>query len=130
MTRVFYKEAIAAIVVFDISRNQTLESAKTWKKDIDDKVTLPNGELIPTFLLCNKCDLEREVQSEKLTKFCYDNGFIGWFATSAKDGIGIEDSKMNLVQLIMTIPYEAQVPEDTIVIDEDKSRFSLRPSCC
>ena len=41
----YYKHAVAAIVVFDITRD-TLENAKKWKADVDDKVFLRNGDHI------------------------------------------------------------------------------------
>lgn len=57
MTRVYYKEALGAIVVYDITRPQTFEGVKRWKKDIDAKVALPDawgGGQIPVILLANK----------------------------------------------------------------------------
>jgi GTPase SAR1 family protein len=51
---VYYKDASAAIVVFDLSRQATLESVLKWKSDIDEKVRLKNGASIPTILLANK----------------------------------------------------------------------------
>lgn len=38
MTRVYYKEAVGAFVVFDVTRFQTYEAASKWKSDIDSKV--------------------------------------------------------------------------------------------
>lgn len=54
MTRVYYKEASAAIVVFDVTRPSTLETVGKWKKDIDEKVSLGDGSKIPVLLLANK----------------------------------------------------------------------------
>lgn len=57
MTRVYYKEALGAIVVYDITRPQTFEGVTRWKKDIDAKVALPDawgGGQIPVILLANK----------------------------------------------------------------------------
>lgn len=57
MTRVYYKEALGAIVVYDITRPQTFEGVTKWKKDIDAKVALPDawgGGQIPVILLANK----------------------------------------------------------------------------
>jgi GTPase SAR1 family protein len=43
--------------VFDLSRTETFQSVLKWKREIDSKVTLPNGRPLPVFLLANKCDL-------------------------------------------------------------------------
>lgn len=54
MTRVYYKEAVGAFVVFDVTRAATLEAVHKWKVDLDSKVVLPDGRAIPTVLLANK----------------------------------------------------------------------------
>lgn len=54
MTRVYYKEAVGAFIVFDVTRAQTFDCITKWKNDLDSKVTLPNGSPIPTVLLANK----------------------------------------------------------------------------
>ena len=38
MTRVYYKEAVAAFIVFDVTRVSTFEAVAKWKADIDSKV--------------------------------------------------------------------------------------------
>ena len=53
----YYKHAVAAIVVIDITKKQTLINAKKWKNDVDDKVFLRDGDNIPVVLFANKvCD--------------------------------------------------------------------------
>jgi Ras-related protein Rab-32 len=38
MTRVYYREAVGAFVVFDVTRVATFEAVQKWKNDIDSKV--------------------------------------------------------------------------------------------
>jgi len=57
MTRVYYKEAVGAFVVFDVTSKTTFDLVSFWKEDIDQKVTLPDGSRLPCVLLANKCDL-------------------------------------------------------------------------
>jgi GTPase SAR1 family protein len=40
MTRVYYKEAVGAFIVFDVTRVSTFEAVQKWKHDIDSKVRL------------------------------------------------------------------------------------------
>lgn len=57
MTRVYYKEALGAFVVYDVTRPQTFEGVRKWKADLDSKVSLPEawgGGHIPVVLLANK----------------------------------------------------------------------------
>ena len=53
-TQVYYKEAVGAFVVFDVTRLSTFEAVQMWKADLDNKVLLPNGKPIPAILLANK----------------------------------------------------------------------------
>ena len=54
MTRVYYKEAVGAFIVFDVTRVSTFEAVAKWKHDLDSKVQLANGTNIPVVLLANK----------------------------------------------------------------------------
>ncbi|KAK1338089.1 hypothetical protein QTO34_001199 [Cnephaeus nilssonii] len=104
MTRVYYKEAVGAFVVFDISRGSTFEAVLKWKSDLDSKVHLPNGGPIPAVLLANKCDQKKEggQSPAQMDQFCKEHGFTGWFETSAKDNINIEEAARFLVENILT----------------------------
>ena len=74
MTRVYYKEAHGAFIVFDVTRDETFDLAQRWKKDIDNKVTLPNGDPIPVVLLANKCDMAGlSRNADELTRYCKEN---------------------------------------------------------
>lgn len=53
----YYKEAVAALVVYDITRPNTFEAVPKWKADLDTKVSLPDGQPIPVVLLANKVPL-------------------------------------------------------------------------
>jgi Ras-related protein Rab-32 len=76
MTRVYYKEAVGAMIVYDVTREKTFQAVTKWKADIDE-----NLSDIPVVLLANKCDLlekEEDLDKDMLDKFCKENGFIGW----------------------------------------------------
>lgn len=57
MTRVYYKEAVGAFIVFDVTRSATFDAVVKWKQDLDSKVQLPNGSPIPCILLANKVNI-------------------------------------------------------------------------
>jgi len=38
MTRVYYREAVGALVVFDMTRLSTFQAVLKWKGDLDSKV--------------------------------------------------------------------------------------------
>ena len=105
MTHVYYQEAVGSLLVFDIMRKQTLEFAKEWKKDIDSKVFTSEDKPIPCLLIGNKIDLAEDgkwdMSAEQMQQFCEENGFIGYFETSAKTGQNIEEANKALVKYII-----------------------------
>ena len=54
MTRVYYKDAHACIIMFDLTQQSTFQNAVKWKKDLDTKCSLADGSPIPCLLLANK----------------------------------------------------------------------------
>eukprot|EP00938_MAST-03A_sp_MAST-3A-sp1_P006084 g6084.t1 len=105
IARVYYKDAKGALLLYDITRKDSYDNTLLWKKEIDEKVRLPDGSRLPVLLVGNKSDLEerRQVPDDKdrLNEFVQENGFIGWFETSAKEGTLIHDAARFLVEDIL-----------------------------
>jgi small GTP-binding protein len=147
LTRNYYKDAVGAFVLVDVSRfPSTMEGAKKWKKDIDDKVTfMGTDDYIPAILIASKCDMinheeedehernEWENTKEKLDKMVEDHGFIGWVETSARDNINIEKAAKTLLTEILkrdTILNKAKEPTPNIDHDILKARGPTSGGCC
>lgn len=121
MTSVYYKYAIAAIIVFDLSRPATFDAITKWRDDVNSKVMLANNEPIPTLLLANKCDIPGVVvDKEMLDKFVQDNNFVGWFETSAQRNVNIDEAMKFLIAKVLEVAKTNNVtrPEDTITLGE------------
>ncbi|XP_065366920.1 mucin-2 isoform X1 [Calliphora vicina] len=104
MTRVYYKEAVGAFIVFDVTRSGTFDCVSKWKEDLDSKVQLPDGSPIPCILLANKCDQDKQgvvTNTEKMDEYVKEHGFAGWFETSAKENINIDEAARALVNKIL-----------------------------
>lgn len=101
IARAYYKEAYGAILVYDVGRSSSFETVPRWKGEIDDKVRLPDGSRLPVVLLANKCDLDVSIDKEALNWFCDRHGFVGWFETSAKLNINIEEASHFLVEKVL-----------------------------
>eukprot|EP00030_Apusomonadida_sp_AF-17_P002068 a242_864.p1 GENE.a242_864~~a242_864.p1 ORF type:complete len:231 (-),score=100.22 a242_864:154-807(-) len=106
MTRVYYKEALGAFVVFDCNAIKSFEAVERWKHDIDEKVKLADGGRIPVVLLANKCDMLEDLSQfhktkEEMDAFCEEHGFHSWFFTSAKNNMNIEDAAASLVTKVL-----------------------------
>ncbi|KAG5678566.1 hypothetical protein PVAND_008229 [Polypedilum vanderplanki] len=136
MTRVYYKEAVGAFIVFDVTRTPTFDAVNKWKKDLDSKVQLPDGSPIPCILLANKCDQQKQglvTMPQKMDEYCRQNGFAGWFETSAKDNTNIEESAKALVSKILLndkLIHNDMLDGDRLVLDtEDVDKPKKFCSC-
>ncbi|KAE8601652.1 hypothetical protein XENTR_v10013746 [Xenopus tropicalis] len=136
MTRVYYKEAVGAFVVFDVTRGSTFEAITKWKSDLDSKVFLPSGGPIPAVLLANKCDQKKEnsLQSpHQMDNFCKENGFAAWFETSAKDNMNIDEAARCLVENILANAKNFPVEENddgSIRVDQEAMPAESKFQCC
>ncbi|EEC01629.1 GTP-binding protein RAB-32, putative [Ixodes scapularis] len=116
MTRVYYKEAVGAFIVFDVTRSQTFEAVKKWKMDLDSKVQQPEGNSIPCVLLGNKCDMSKEGivnSSSAMNEFCKENNFAGWFLTSAKENLNIDEAARFLISQILRTQKAVNMDDST-----------------
>eukprot|EP01088_Endostelium_zonatum_P012733 TRINITY_DN26_c0_g1_i1.p1 TRINITY_DN26_c0_g1~~TRINITY_DN26_c0_g1_i1.p1 ORF type:complete len:225 (+),score=65.24 TRINITY_DN26_c0_g1_i1:62-736(+) len=122
MTRVYYKEAVGAFIVFDVTRVNTFEAVQKWKSDIDAKITLgPDGKPIPVVLLANKCDLARDGftrNTAQMDKYCEELGFAGWFETSAQDNVRIDTAAKFLVGQMLA--NEKAIPKNVDSKEQNK----------
>lgn len=138
LTRVYYKDASACVIMFDVTQRKTFNNVMNWKNDVEKKVALSNGSPVPCLLLANKIDLPSpNVKEEEIKALCNNNSFIGWNKISVKDNTNIEQSMNFLVEemLVQTsMARELSYPEGRL--DSD-GRILLQPennksriSCC
>ena len=108
MASLYYKDAVAALLVYDVSNSETLESLDYWVKELSDNIDNTN------FIISvagNKCDLPNEKRILTLNdgkKFCKDNNIPVFSETSAKTGVGVKELFTSLAQKV----YEAQRNEE------------------
>lgn len=114
LAKVYYEEAVGALVVHDTTQPGSFEATLKWKNEIDHKVGLLGGASIPCVLLCSKCDVPTEIQwsQAEMNKFCKDNGFLTWFETSAKDGTNIDTACEFLIHKILDLSKATQLGEE------------------
>lgn len=101
MTNLYYRDAQVAILTYDVTNDQSLESLNYWLKELNDKVDQDNMLL---FLAGNKTDVdasEKRVPTAKGKQFAEENNMT-FFETSAKSGAGVKE----LFQCIATKEYE------------------------
>ena len=91
--KAYFKGALGALVIYDVTRPETLENAEKWCNYIWEN-TLYHDK-IPIVLIGNKIDLRQEtngvLQKEDGQKMA-EKLNIGFIETSAKTGENIEDA--------------------------------------
>ena len=84
MTKIYCRDAEAALCVFDLTDRNSLDRCAEWKAKISEN--LNTDAIIPYLLVGNKCDLENSISDEMLNSFAEEHGFIRGVKASAKTG--------------------------------------------
>ena len=95
----FVDGSVAAFILFDLSRFNTLESAEEWIKKLDE-----NGKIL-AFLLGTKCDIinfhECKVFDEYVSGIINKyNNIIGYLKISSKTGYNVKEAFNSLLKII------------------------------
>merc|ERR1711991_886219 len=133
MTRVYYRDADAAVVMFDLTAQRTFDAIAKWKADVDDKVLLASGEPVPCLLLGNKSDLPgRAVADADVEAFCRQAGFMGYHAVSAKTAEHVDDAMMHLLRYMLSTSPAPERPEeaDSFRLGDDDGPQEKGSKCC
>ncbi|KAJ8975462.1 hypothetical protein NQ317_000893 [Molorchus minor] len=134
LTGVFYRHAVAAAIVFDLTRPETFSSIEKWLSDLRKKVHLPGGQNIPVVILANKGDITVQTVPPELEDFCKANKILAWFITSAKNNLHIDEAMIRLTNAAIQNHCNLQFPliTDDIVslADEAPKNNTKRNTCC
>uniref|UniRef100_A0A8D0G9P4 Ras-related protein Rab-25 n=1 Tax=Sphenodon punctatus TaxID=8508 RepID=A0A8D0G9P4_SPHPU len=89
ITSAYYRGAVGALLVFDITKHQTYDVVERWLKELYDHAEAT----IIVMLVGNKTDLAqaREVPTEEAKMFAENNGML-FVETSALDSTNVEQA--------------------------------------
>ena len=104
ISRMYCRDATGAIVVADITREETIAKAAKWKEEVDENVKMPDQSPIPMAFCLNKSDLVTNLaaKQDKYELESKENQFIGCWFTSAKMGTGVDEALLGLVREILS----------------------------
>lgn len=120
----YYREADAALLMYDVTDPEALPKLVGWKQTMDRRISEVVGTKILVFLLATKIDLiegEGTIKpTEEIKQFCQTEGIDGWFPTSAKENIGVDQffeilipkilkKRADYEELVLRIQAESQV---------------------
>ena len=97
VTRAYYKASAVAMVVYDISSEESFQHIQAWIKDC--KNIAPRT--VQLVLVGNKSDLEdqRAIQKERGEELAKENNML-FFETSALNGNGIEEAFQKSIEAV------------------------------
>lgn len=127
--KICYREASAALILFDINRPNNFYNALWWIDEINKNVKTDKNLPIPCLLIGTKCDLSNEISSEieeQIDQLISDNKIINFFKTSAKTNININESINYIVDYIMKNNIE---PSFILEEEEDENEYQEKKTC-
>lgn len=94
ITSAYYRGAVGALLVYDISKRQTYENVQRWLKELRDHA----DSNIVIMLVGNKSDLKhlRAVPTEEAKTFASENN-LSFIETSALDASNVELAFQNIL---------------------------------
>ncbi|KAK9451958.1 ras family-domain-containing protein [Limtongia smithiae] len=140
ITNAYYRGAVGALLVYDITKNSTYENATRWLKELRDHA----DSNIVIMLVGNKSDLrqQRAVSTEEAEAFARENN-LSFIETSALNASNVEEAFKTILTEIYRIvsakqleqanenttsrPTEGTTIRFTPSPDEDKKESS---KCC
>merc|ERR1712070_932060 len=114
ITSAYYRGAVGALLVYDISKHVTYENVERWLKELRDHA----DSHIVIMLVGNKADLKhlRAVPTEQARSFAEKHG-LSVIETSALDSTNVERAFQDILTEIYTIvsrrPTEPSGPESS-----------------
>ncbi|KAJ1630622.1 ras-related protein rab-31-like protein [Pavlovales sp. CCMP2436] len=129
MAPLYYRGAVAAILVFDITNELSFEKLKEWVRELQANVEEP----LVLAIACNKSDLreQRAVPYELAAQYAAEIGAI-IVETSAKENEGVETLFMEVSKRLASTKFRSLKATGTVsmahrhILDEDEKR----KGCC
>ena len=122
----YYRDARAAILVYDITQAQTFDSVKFWVREL--KNNAPDDILI--VLVGNKIDLNlnRKIKLSVASKYAEDNGLI-YLETSAKSAYNVEEI-FSTIARILPRAHEKKLNGSTLNLNPEEKNTQSCNFCC
>ncbi|EEQ99859.1 Rab11, putative [Perkinsus marinus ATCC 50983] len=127
ITSAYYRGAVGALLVYDISKRSSFENAARWLKELREHA---DSDIV-VMLVGNKCDLShlRAVEEDEAKKFCTDNDLL-FIETSALEATNVEEAFQEILEDIYKVnsskPTPLRAGADTPSIEEQQERMRVQ----
>ncbi|KAI3772837.1 hypothetical protein L6452_04031 [Arctium lappa] len=133
VTSAYYRGAVGALIVYDISRRTTFESIKRWLDELNTHCDTTMARM----LVGNKSDLEniRDVSVEEGKRLAEEEGLF-FIETSALDSTNVKTAFQIVIRAIYDNFKRKVLNSDSYKAELSSNRVSLingstgRSSCC
>ena len=121
----YYRDARAAILVYDITKAETFDNVKFWVREL--KNNAPDDILI--VLVGNKFDLDlnRIVKQSIASKYAEDNGLI-YLETSAKSAYNVDEIFFTIAHRLPKA-QEKRLNGSTVNLNQEETN-TYQKKCC
>uniref|UniRef100_A0A2P2IIS2 Uncharacterized protein n=1 Tax=Rhizophora mucronata TaxID=61149 RepID=A0A2P2IIS2_RHIMU len=137
VTSAYYRGAVGALVVYDITRRTSFDSVKRWL----DELSTHCDTAVARMLVGNKCDLEniREISVDEGKSLAEDEGLF-FMETSALDSTNVQTAFELVIReiysnvsrkVLNSDSYKAELTVNRVSLVKDGAASSKRRvSCC
>ena len=132
MAPLYYRGAVAAILVFSITDEGSFDKLKEWVREL--KINHPADEPLVLAIACNKADLaeQRVVPLEEATRYAESIGAL-IYETSAKSNTGVSQLFTDVARKLVSQKSrnaEAQQAPGLAPLPDPLAPESRRRGCC
>lgn len=133
ITRSYYKGAVGALVVYDITRKESFDHISNWLKEVKEH----GSKDVVVILVGNKNDLEdkRAVTKEEGEELAKRNGLM-FLETSAKTNYNVSEVFYQGAEKILEnsdkLGLDSNIPDNNIKLgdDDDDEVKEKKKGCC
>ncbi|KAH7856968.1 hypothetical protein Vadar_007394 [Vaccinium darrowii] len=136
VTSAYYRGAVGALVVYDISRRTTFESVERWLEELKTH----SDTTVARMLVGNKCDLEniRDVSVEEGKSLAEAEGLF-FMETSALDATNVQNAFEIVIKeiynnvsrkVLNSDSYKAELSVNRVSLVKDSTDAPKTASCC
>ena len=124
----YFRNSDGIMLLFDLNSLNSFENLSSWFISIRDS----GCDNIPLIAVGTKCDLNCNVDEERIKKFIDDNKIIQkYFKCSAKNNIGVEEPFLELGKLIIKFNIHKERTYSKMKIKKVKAmEENTKKKCC
>ena len=107
MAKIFTRDSHGCIVINDVTKKDNLIETLKWKKVVNDESAFIDGDKLPFILIQNKIDLLKNNNEDlnlimsEAQNMVQKGDFIGYYLTSVKENINIDEPIKFLIDIII-----------------------------